>query len=1337
MTKRTPVSAQKNIWFDGQQVDNDDLTLEQQYNDTIASSTINNHVGTGVLPEVLVQNILFDSSLVTGFLDGVAVSTQNQPADKNFGNQLEISLSGSKAASRKAVKVAVIGLDFQSNLQFETFIFKANETQVSKRHFTQILVLLFNDLIGNPSLSLNLGGHIVIKEARPMTLSRAPIMVAQDQEPNIFFRDFFLDGPLSLGALLRSALPTYNTDTLNIFSGDLEKKAILANDVTTQLGEKFLATTNNIQKITLLLAVRNQVVGSENDLVWNGDLVVSIYPLQSDVDCPSDVAPTLPIDFAPSNIPVAQISTNYSSLQSSGVVLDSVPQPVDFVFSNSPIAAGNVLIPGQYYALAIKRSGSANKCDILIDVGSAIIPNSRITTFTGSLWVDIPEEQLWFRVWHDAAKVSDGQAYESGHGIAVEKTAQDSNTLTTIDYSKEPLPFTGNEVFRAVVAAATEESVTVPDQRTGNPVLTRQQYVPDINLLNTIDIANLEVAAEPLIIGAIADKNRKFFDSISSLINSKLYSASMVKDELLIRVIDDPTDTTRYDTGVIGLQTNLLNGDFIGAKFFPNANNPNLFYRIADARLCSYILGDVDGNGIIDEQDLGLLNSYLGNDLTKGLPINTQFTTDGTTTTVTNGYLTVTQPFTNLFSITFQLINPTTGAVVADGTDGVLVANPNNPRLAQFTSATVNFNNVVGLTDYKLAINAPSSDQNYGAFEIVSIDSLTDVLTLRKVILSGDSIGEMMRADIDGDFHITYNDGYLLESYIDRQVLTFSPTTTYPAPSTNPYTKIGKTFNVLRFRFEKFIDRTDDYTNVGAGRSTAIHIAPDIFYADGYFSMHDFVASPVPITIEKQLTWDESLIVTNSHAKQVPSVFTTLNGLVSNECSIDGINCTIYGSTPDFDPGKVDFYVPNNLILGQGGELQRPDGEFYKVDFEVGTIVLEIPDGLFGSERTINILDDFIADYNNSGVTRLGFPAMRFADCSFVKADALATDQLRFSVAVQSFSPNTNGMSDDGYTGAIVDGKIGVNIDYSTGLLTLNFTNLYEDAVLNTLSTKIQVHVYLKKGGFNNKPIFVDSVKVQNMLKLISVFSGANDGGPSALVDLESDVTGILPILHGGTGLNDVGVTGTVLTSNGTGLSYQFVNTLVNVIPFSTGISSADRVPKTDGYGLLDPSFYYKQPMYIPAIHGVNTSDGYLAPVVIGAVPFRFDSFILQGLSTIKLECILETTNAANSAILQLYNVNTRSYVNLGGTSNALTTTNESPTFLASQDIKSLLSVGATNFIYEIHLSMGSSTGNPVSEQAICKMCRIVMTYNNPATPTPPTAHSWNFVPYLPSPNPV
>jgi hypothetical protein len=233
----------------------------------------------------------------------------------------------------------------------------------------------------------------------------------------------------------------------------------------------------------------------------------------------------------------------------------------------------------------------------------------------------------------------------------------------------------------------------------------------------------------------------------------------------------------------------------------------------------------------------------------------------------------------------------------------------------------------------------------------------------------------------------------------------------------------------------------------------------------------------------------------------------------------------------------------DNIIIGDNGELQRPDGNFYKVDFEVSTIVLEIPNGLYNDERTIDIVNDFIAstigdDGNLTGITKKGFKAMKFADCSYVSESALTNDQLRFSVAVQSFSPNTNGLSSDGYSGAIVDGKMGVAVDYSTGLITLNFTNLYQDTVARTLSTKVQVSVYLKKGGFNNTPLFVESAKLQNMLGLISIFNNPTDSF-AHLIDLTTDVTGILPIVNGGTGLGSVGENGKVLVSNGTSLEYR------------------------------------------------------------------------------------------------------------------------------------------------------------------------------------------------------
>ena len=165
--------------------------------------------------------------------------------------------------------------------------------------------------------------------------------------------------------------------------------------------------------------------------------------------------------------------------------------------------------------------------------GAATVSNSRITTFTGILWVDIPDQQLWFEVWNDAAKISDGQAYDNGNGVIIPKTIINPSTNVTIDYSLQNLQFTGNEVFGAVLSAITVDSDPVPDPRTGEPVNSRQQFEPQVQLLNPIDVTNLEVASEPLILGAIVDKNIKFFNSISTVINSKLYSATMAERSII------------------------------------------------------------------------------------------------------------------------------------------------------------------------------------------------------------------------------------------------------------------------------------------------------------------------------------------------------------------------------------------------------------------------------------------------------------------------------------------------------------------------------------------------------------------------------------------------------------------------------------------------------------------------------------------------------------------------------------------------------------------------------------------------------------------------------------
>lgn len=1081
MTKKSPVSDIQNIFLDAEQLDNDDLTLEQNYNNNFQTSLVNNQIGQGVIPEVLTQNLLFDSLLVNGLLDGKPINTQSQPADSNFGNQLEVELTDSKVAGKRTVKVAVIGLDFQGNLQYDTFTFKLNEKQVTKKHYTNILTILFNDLLGPDVKSFNLGGRVVIREANPLSLSRDPIMVAQDKEPNLFWRDFFVTSASNLGALLTSALPLYNIDNLNIKTSFKEYKILAKNDVSSQVGEKFLANTNNIQKVTLLLGVQNTTAGSETDLAWHGDLVVSIYPLQSVVECPTDIVPNLAIDFSPSNIPLAQVSVNYNTLQDLGVTLDGNAQPVDFVFSNTLIAKGNSVTVGNYYAITVKRSGSADKCDILLASGTDQVDNCRTTIFTGSVWVDLPEDDLWFKVWTDATKISDGQAFETGHGIVVPKTMPNKTTNAEEDFCLDGIQFNGNDLFTGVISAKLEKSGQIQDQRTGRPVFSRQQFIPEVELLNQLDLNNLGTS-EPFRVGLVTDKNKKSFDSGSATVSAKIHAWTFVNNQLVIKLIDDVTDP-KYDADVNLLASNLVNGDFTNAKIFPVSSHNSIFYRVANAELISMIYGDINGDGIIDQSDFSAYYDLLGADLTSSPPEDSVITTDNVHTTFTNGYVTYVNPFIHDTGINFQIVNPITTAVVTSGTDGVLTADPNNFSLATFSSVSTDFSTITGVGNYNLVITLSAELSNEGGFKILGIDGYSNnFIDISKLYYTSDTLMQIMRADVNCDFKVTTSDGYYIQRYLNKDI---------PFPAvTEPGLRIGTKFNVLRLTIDPFaykdvsntlIERTDDFSATATNRSTSLHTVQDIFLNDGYFASHNFTTA-ITFSFQKQFSWEDYLIAVNPNSRLVPTVFTYETGLVKNSCNLDGITYTVFPTAPDFDPGKIDLFVPNNIIIGDG-DLIKEDGYFYKVDFEVGTVVLEIPDGFVGTEKVINIFDDFVSDYSDTGVTRLGFKAMKFADCSTVKSDALLKNQVRLSVSVQSFSPNITGSP------TLVDGKIGVSIDYSTGLLTLNFTNLYQDATLPTLNTKIQVSVFLKKGGFNNLPMFIESAQVQNMLGLTEIFT--------------------------------------------------------------------------------------------------------------------------------------------------------------------------------------------------------------------------------------------------------
>lgn len=619
MTKRLPVTTPYMRWRDGAMVSENDLSFEQNHKLQTDSAIANNFFGSGLLPYSPTRQVIFNSSnlsseqqaLVTSNnFDGRGITPHAQPTDTSLGHQLEITLTGGNVSLRRSVKICIIGLDFEGSLQYECFYFYKNETQVSVKHFTNVITLLFNDFKGNQNCSQNLGGVVTIKEALPMQLSREARTASQNLEPNLFFRDFkVVDQTLgpnpstTLSLTLQAAIGSaYSVDSLNINTTWLNKLTI-ENDISTRYGQKFKAKATNIQKVRLLLGIeRNVSVPSSQYFNWSGNLIVSIHSLQTAVSCPVDATPDNAIDFDPEPTPLAQIVITQDTLSERGITLTDVAQPVNFIFTNTRIGGytNTGILKNNYYIVTVQRAGDASTGTVFTLTGRDFTENSVYSNFNGTTWTDDINQDLWFEVYSDSLKVSDGMGYDEGNSISINKTAVNSSTGVTYDYVEDGIDFANNgqDVLNYAVAQSVNDLITiVQDERTGGNVYSQQTNLAEISTLTTSEKTTLETTEEPLLLGCAYDINNK---SSTTLTGTQKYIGLTSLNEFCI-VDPDP---------------NLKLYNLVGAKFNPNtANALAKEYYIYKTELCIDGYGDLDNDGYVGYNDVQRANVLLGEDI--------------------------------------------------------------------------------------------------------------------------------------------------------------------------------------------------------------------------------------------------------------------------------------------------------------------------------------------------------------------------------------------------------------------------------------------------------------------------------------------------------------------------------------------------------------------------------------------------------------------------------------------------------------------------------------------------------------------------------------------------
>jgi hypothetical protein len=619
-----PVNIPRVNWYDGQQVNEGDVTDEQNRNVGIDAATVNNFFGTGVLNENPISLTIFDSNNLNSsqqaLYDSYSFDGSDlalglpSVSDTTNGVQLNVTLTDVTLDGSDATYVSIIGDEFGGNLIHDDLTFNENGTQITRGRYKSIRSIIFSNFAGNLNGSAflavntdgyNLTGRCVIQEAMAMEVSRDTVAASQVDEPNQYFTNFHTISPsITITEMLTDAIGSDKSfSELGISFTPKNRRGIVANDVTTRIGQKYLAGGNNIQKVTALLSVQysaaSALIPGNDGYEWSGSIVLTLHELQTDVQCPVSPVPDTAIDFDPDPTILAQITLDADDLAKQGVVLDGYARPVDFIFTGSKISdpLRSTIDKTKYYSLTIGRSGNADSGTILIEESTDRATNSHMIIYDGTQWIDVLSSDMWFVVQGDYVKVADGVAYDDGIGIQVLRIDEDS-TGTQVPYVEGLLPFytTTKDAYNYVLLDVTDE-FTEPeqDQRTGNQVYSRVNPTPLISLENATNRTAL-LATEPNSIFLANTRDRNSRGNPAEITGTTCYPGLAYGNRF----------------NILRPSADLIQNNLVGSILHPVSSGcSDCNFRIIKQTLYNDAYGDVNGNGTISQNDVDIVNNWL------------------------------------------------------------------------------------------------------------------------------------------------------------------------------------------------------------------------------------------------------------------------------------------------------------------------------------------------------------------------------------------------------------------------------------------------------------------------------------------------------------------------------------------------------------------------------------------------------------------------------------------------------------------------------------------------------------------------------------------------------
>jgi len=262
------------------------------------------------------------------------------------------------------------------------------------------------------------------------------------------------------------------------------------------------------------------------------------------------------------------------------------------------------------------------------------------------------------------------------------------------------------------------------------------------------------------------------------------------------------------------------------------------------------------------------------------------------------------------------------------------------------------------------------------------------------------------------------------------------------------------------------------YYDSDANSTLQIHIDNPNLTDPSLFSFADNIT----LSIDFIPTWTEEFVEITDLRRYVTTTFLDFNASDLQSSIENG--------------GENNLFVPGNLYLTKS--VLELDGTTHPLDMETSVIELELPSG--DTKGEINIFEEYVDS------------TMYFSDGTLVSNAAINNNQVRFEVAIASHCKNLAddaigylglagsttdgyGLDFDGYNdgyGANADEVIGTYIDHDTGLLRIRSYNIVRNELFPELRSRIQVSIFLKKAGFANMPLYIDSTTLASKLSVFS-----------------------------------------------------------------------------------------------------------------------------------------------------------------------------------------------------------------------------------------------------------